>query len=404
MKLHIPFHLNHDQRPQEENSSPEHLRVVVYIMYFFFTLHYVFPLYINSNFLNTILSDTFTSIAFAAAAALAILTMSAVARALPKFGNYYTTLALIIAEIIAVGILAFQNAPIWILIAAFMAHWILTAVIRFNLDVFLEKFSDDSKTGEIRGTLITLTYIAFLLGPFIAGFAVGDDAYWQIYLISAVVILPLLTILLRKFKDFPDANYAKTTLLKSLKHVWRDINVRFILGCMLILQMFYAMMVVYTPIYLHQFIELPFSSIGIIFSIMLIPFVLLGRPLGEVADHYLGEKELLIAGFIIAAGFTLSLAFVTSTSLWVWAALLFGTRIGATMIEVMSDGYFFKQVESFDTDELSILRMIRPVAYIAAPLLASLVLLFAPFQFIFIGAAGLLFLGAIIALPIVDTL
>lgn len=377
---------------------------MVYIMYFFFTLHYVFPLYINSNFLNTILSETSTSIAFSAAAVLAIMTMSAVTRALPKFGNYATTLALVIAELIAVSILAIQSAPIWLLITAFMAHWMLTAVIRFNLDIFLEKFSDDSKTGEIRGTLITLTYIAFILGPLIAGFAVGEDTFWQIYLISAVVILPLLTILLKKFSNFPDADYARTTLWKSLKRVWRDVNVRFTLGTMLVLNMFYAMMVVYTPIYLYQFIGLSFSAIGIIFSIMLIPFVLLGRPLGEIADHYLGEKELLIGGFIIAAFFTALLGFVESTEIWVWAALLFGTRIGATMIEVMSDGYFFKHVESYDTDELSVLRMIRPLAYIVAPVLASAVLLFAPFEFIFVGVAGLLLVGGLLALPIVDTL
>jgi MFS family permease len=411
MQIHVPFHLKHKKHKEKDTGSdvtasktPEELRVVVYIMYFFFTLHYVFPLYINSNFLNTLISDTATSIAFAIAAVLAIATMSAVARALPKFGNFYTTLALIIAEIIAIGILAIQSAPTWILISAFMAHWLLTAVIRFNLDVFLEKFTDNSKTGEIRGTLVTLTYIAFLIGPLIAGFVANNDAFWQIYLISGIVILPLLTILLSKFKDFPDSDYANTTLWKSLKKVWQDINVRFILGAMLILHIFYAMMVVYTPIYLHQYVGLSFSSIGIIFSIMLIPFVLLGRPLGEISDRYLGEKELLIAGFIIAAFFTALLAFITSTEIWVWGALLFGTRIGATMIEVMSDGYFFKQVESFDTDELSVLRMIRPFAYIVAPVIASVILLLAPFHFIFFGAAVLLLIGALITLPIVDTL
>lgn len=403
MHIHVPFHLKKQGTGESSSASPGEMRVVVYVMYFFFTLHFVFPLYINSNFLNTLISDTSTSIAFAVAAALAIMTMSATARLLPKFGNYRTTLGLLIAEIIAVSILAIQSAPIWLLIAAFIAHWVLTAVIRFNLDVFLEKYSDDSKTGEIRGTLITLTYIAFLIAPPVAGFVVGDDNFWKIYLIAAIVILPLLGILLKKFKDFPDANYAETTLSKSLKRVWKDINVRFILGAMLILQIFYATMVVYTPIYLNQFIGLSFSSIGIIFSIMLIPFVLLGRPLGEIADRYLGEKEILITGFVIAAGFTLSLAFVTSTEIWVWGALLFGTRIGATMIEVMSDGYFFKQVESFDTDELSVLRMIRPLAYIIGPVLASLVLFLAPFEFIFIGAAGLLILGAAVTLPLVDT-
>lgn len=403
MELHIPFHPDDSDTTKPAVDSSSSLRTVVYIMYFFFTLHFVLPLYINSNFLNTLISETSTSLIFAIAAALAIFSMSAVARMLPKFGNYRTTIGLLVLEIIAVGILAIQHAPLWILLSAFIMHWVLTAVIRFNLDVFLEKFSDDEKTGEIRGTLITLNYVAFILGPLIAGFVIGEDAFWQIYLVSGVLILPLLTILFNKFKHFADPGYATATLRESLRKVWDDINVRFILGAMLILQLFFAMMVVYTPIYLHQYVGLSFSTIGIIFSIMLVPFVLLGRPLGEIADRYLGEKELLIAGFIITALFTGSLSFVTSSAIWVWGALLFGTRIGATMIQVMSEGYFFKHVESYDTDSISILRMIRPMAYIIGPVLASVMLLFAPLQYIFIGMAGVLLIGILVTLPIVDT-
>lgn len=403
MELHIPFHPGDKDKKISTPDANASLRSVVYIMYFFFTLHFVLPLYINSNFLNTLVSETSTSLVFAIAAALAIFSMSAVARMLPRFGNYRTTIGLLLLEIGAVAVLAVQNAPIWILIAAFMLHWILTAVIRFNLDVFLEKFSDDKKTGEIRGTLITLNYVAFILGPLIAGFIIGEDAFWQIYLISGVLILPLLTILLKKFQHFADPSYAATTLWQSLSKVWRDVNVRFVLGAMLILQLFFAMMVVYTPIYLHQYVGLSFSSIGIIFSIMLVPFVLLGRPLGEIADRYLGEKELLIAGFIITALFTGSLSFVTSSAIWVWGALLFGTRIGATMIQVMSEGYFFKHVESYDTDAISVLRMIRPAAYVIGPALASIMLIYAPLEFIFVGMAGILLCGVLVTWPIVDT-
>lgn len=386
-----------------ETESPAAFRTAVYMMYAFFTFHYVLPLYINSNFLTSLVSETTTSFVYAIAALLAIFTMSATARALPKFGNYHTVLALMLAEIVAVLILAIETAPIWILLAAFMAHWILTSVIKFNLDVFLEKFSDDKKTGEIRGTLIMLNHVAFIAGPLVAGFILGENAFWQMYLASAVLVLPALFILVRRFSHFTDPAYTNTTLWQSLRTAWRDSNVRLILSSMFVMRLFFTWMVVYTPIYLHQYIGLPFSSIGIIFSIMLLPFVLFGRPLGELADRYLGEKELLIAGFVITAGFTASLSLVTTSAIIVWGALLFGTRTGATMIQVMTEGYFFKHVESYDTDAISVLRMIRPASYIVGPLLASLMLALAPFEYIFLAIAVALLSGIFIAWPIVDT-
>jgi MFS family permease len=387
----------------KDKSSTAALRTAVYIMYVFFTLHFVLPLYINSNFLTSLVSESTTSLVYVAAALLAIASMSAAARALPKFGNYHTILGALLIELVAVSILAIQSAPIWILLAAFMLHWVMTAVIIFNLDVFLEEFSDDKKTGEIRGTLTALNHVAYIIGPVIAGFIIGDGAFWQMYLVSAVLVLPCLIILLKKFRHFSDPVYTSGRLLESLRHVWQDVNVRFILGAMFVLRLFFAWMVVYTPIYLHQHIGLPFSDIGIIFSIMLLPFVLFGRPLGELADRYLGEKELLIAGFIITAVFTASLSLITTSAVIVWGALLFGTRIGATMVQVMSEGYFFKHVESHDSDAISVLRMIRPVAYIAGPLLASIMLALFPFSYIFIAIAIVLLSGVFISLPIVDT-
>ena len=60
-------------------------------------------------------------------------------------------------------------------------------------------------------------------------------------------------------------------------------------------------MVIYTPIYLHEHIGLPWSDIGIIFTIMLLPFVLFEFPAGKLADGKWGEKEPPIIGIILIA-------------------------------------------------------------------------------------------------------
>lgn len=377
-------------------------RVATYLTYFFFTLHAVIPLYINSNFLTSITTERINSLTFTVAAVITIAAIAASSRAIRSFGNYRTVLTLMLIDIVALVILSAGSAIV-LLLFAFITHWIMTAGIRFHLDIFLEENSEQAKTDQIRGTLSALNHVAYLFGPLIAGFLLGENTFWLMYLASAVLAVPAVVLLVREFRDFNDPAYHYHNIRDSLKTAWADYNVRWVLICMFVLRLFFAWMVVYTPLYLKQYVGLPFDQIGIIFSIMLLPYVLFGRWLGEIADQWLGEKELLIAGFVIAAGFTASLAFVNSTAVIVWGLLLFGTRVGATMVQVMSDGFFFKHIGTADANELSLRRMIKPAAYIIAPALATVMVAVGPFSSIFLWVAGVMIFGAFAATPIADT-
>ncbi len=377
-------------------------RLSAYALHVIYAFCATIPLYINSNFLTSIVSEQITSLTYTIAAVLTIAAIAASSRVMRQLGNCVTTAGLLLLDFVALVTLALSGSTI-ILLLAFLAHWILTSGIRYHLDVFLETYSQKDITGEIRGTVSALRHIAFILGPLIAGLVLGESAFGNMYLTAAAFILPALYLLFTQFRNFPDPDYNYHTLWSSLKTAWRDVNVRWILGCMFILKLFFAWMVVYTPIYLHQYIGLPFSEIGVILSIMLLPFVLFGRGLGEIADRWLGEKELLIAGFIITAAFTASLTFVTTQDIVVWGLLLFGTRVGATMVQVMSSGYFFKHVDAEDANEVSLARMIKPAAYVVAPALATGMLAITSFSYIFIWIAGFVLLGILLAAPIVDT-
>jgi len=70
------------------------------------------------------------------------------------------------------------------------------------------------------------------------------------------------------------------------------------------------------------------ENIGLIFTIMLVPFVLVDFPLGRLSDK-IGEKKLLITGFLITILFTLIIPFISAPLVWIWAIILFGTRLGA---------------------------------------------------------------------------
>src|SRR5574343_531078 len=98
-----------------------------------------------------------------------------------------------------------------------------------------------------------------------------------------------------------------------------------------ILQFFYAWMVVYTPIYLYEHMRFTWDSIGVIFTIMLAPFVIFGLPVGILIDKYhVKKRTLLYIGFVIISLATFMISFIESKDIALWALVLFLTRTGAS--------------------------------------------------------------------------
>jgi MFS family permease len=135
---------------------------------------------------------------------------------------------------------------------------------------------------------------------------------------------------------------------------------------------------------------------------MLLPFVLIQFPLGWFADKLWGEKELLVIGFIIIAGSTLLIPYVPN-KLFFLGGILFLTRVGASMIEVMSETYFFKKVNEKEPKVLSLYRLMTPVAFILGPISGGLIIHYFGFEPLFAILASLLLIGIILSLRLHDT-
>ncbi len=152
-----------------------------------------------------------------------------------------------------------------------------------------------------------------------------------------------------------------------------------------ILQFFFATMVVYTPIYLFKHLGFSWDQLGAIFTIMLVPFVLFGIPTGILIDKYnVKKRTLLYAGFIIMSLSTITMTFLDSHSIALWALVLFVTRVGASIIETTAEVYFFTHVTEEDAYLLGVFRDMTPVSFIMAPLIATLVFIYLPFNFLFL--------------------
>ncbi|MFC1802146.1 MFS transporter [Patescibacteria group bacterium] len=375
---------------------------VIYFTGFLIALQSALPAYINSTFLNLFIPEKFVGLLYTLGSILTIVILIYASELLTKFGNYKSTITTILIYLISFIFLVFSNSP-QIIAIAFIVNFTMMMIIGFNIDIFLENFSDDSKTGKIRGFYLTSINIAWVISPMIAGYLLTNGDYWKIYSISAILTLPILILIIPNFKKFADPDYKKIPILNTLKEVWENKNIYNVVCASLLLRFFYSWMVIYTPIYLHNTMGFEWSIIGTIFTIMLLPFILLEIPLGTLADKFLGEKEMLTLGFIIISISTLSLSFLETKNFLIWAVILFCTRVGASMIEIMTESYFFKNIDAKDTDILSFFRMTRPLAYAIAPLIASAFLIFLDFKYIFLILGIITLYGLRYSLTIKDT-
>jgi len=361
------------------------------------------PLFISSTFLSSFTSDRNVSLIFSLASIASILGLYFTIKILPILGNYRTTLSLLLSGAIALGVLSLSSNPT-LIVSAYILYFVVSTLLFFNIDIFLESYSKNSTTGEIRGFTYALASIAWMASPLIAGFILGDgEAYWMVYTLGfAFCILFGITIALM-LKDFKDPPYHKISLIGDLMNTLKNKDERNIFISAFILKLFFAWMVIYTPIYLHEYIGFTFQEMGIIFTLMMIPYILLEWPIGIIEDRWYGEKELLMLSFFILAVSTALLSFLSAPHILLWTSALILTRTGAAIAEVSTESYFFKKISSSDTDDISFWRMLTPMGYLFAPIIGFIFLSFLDMRYLFVGIGILMLFGILSASRIKDT-
>jgi MFS family permease len=151
----------------------------------------------------------------------------------------------------------------------------------------------------------------------------------------------------------------------------------------LALRFFYAAMTIYMPLYLHE-IGLTYMQIGAVFTVMLIPFILIEYPAGILADTRYGEKEMLLIGALIIVTSLMWMFFAQSTSFVFWMVILMISRVGAALVESMEDSYFYKQITENDVALINFFRSTRAVAYIICAISVGFSLVFFDIRSVFV--------------------
>src|SRR3989338_658881 len=118
--------------------------VFVYLLSFFFTLHIAVPVYINSSFLGVLSSPARVGIIYSDASPLPIFTLYFIRRFLKSVGDFRATLNFLAAETATFFGLATLKDPV-LLMALFIASYVLIYLISFDLDLIVESFSRNAK-------------------------------------------------------------------------------------------------------------------------------------------------------------------------------------------------------------------------------------------------------------------
>ncbi|NCF74895.1 MAG: MFS transporter [Xanthomonadaceae bacterium] len=290
-----------------------------------------------------------------------------------KIGKSYLFYLTFVIKIIAITALFYL--PLSILGIIFLMIYIIgDAMSWVCLDIILEFFSVDKMSGRIRGVYLTIGNAGFILAPFLSFQILDIFGFKGIFFASFVIQFLIFSISLMAFRGVDHTFKRKETTIQLLKRVFKRKNIMRIYYISFVLDFFYALMVIYTPLYFLQ-IGYSLSQIGLVFSIILIPFVLFQYPVGILADKKTGEKEFLIFSIFIMGVATLILYLFNYKDILFLTTILFVTRVGASIIEILRDSYFYKKIDGYDLDIIDFFRTSRPVGYIIATILSSFLLL-----------------------------
>lgn len=363
-------------------------------------VHYALIAYVNSSLLEQFINNNELDVLYIIGSILGLTLLALAPFFLRKYGSLPTFLFFIALEMLAIFGLGVANSKA-LVIALFIIYLSADAILYFCLDVNLEKETRvEGTTGGKRGAFLTAQNVAWVLSPLALTFLITQNTFGRIYLLSGTALIPLLIIAVLFFRNVKEIGVTDSRILPALRSLRHGGDQARIIGVQFILNFFYSWMIIYLPLLLNRQLGFSWAKIGIMFVFMLLPFLLIELPAGILSDRRFGEKEILIIGFLIMFLATLVIPFLTTTSFIIWSIVLFTTRVGASLVEVGSETYFFKHVKEANTGLISLFRMARPFAFIIVPLIALVVVYYFSYStsFLFLAfftLAGLFFIPKI---------
>ncbi len=359
-------------------------RVTLSVGNFFYAISFTLVGYILLPYLSTFMSESRASLVVAGSSLISLILFLRLPRIVERVGAQSLAIWISVAQMLALFALAAHPDALGasIFIAGLIA---LQPFLSYTLDLLLEATVEkEGVTGRVRTLFLTAYNIAEFGTPLLMGSILDNtDAYARIFLAAAAALVPFIVI----FASRPLPERRALTHVKAretIRMMAKSRDLTAVSAAHFFLYLFYVWAPLYVPVYLHDTLGMPWSELGWMFSVMLIPFVLVEYPAGVVADKILGDKELMVTGFIIMGGALAAFSLITPASSAIFiVSLLFISRIGAALVESMTEAHFFRRAAA-NADVIAVYRMLWPLADVIAPLIGSALLFINGFHGLFL--------------------
>ena len=384
-----------------EESSSRSIQLIAFLG-FLYGLSISLLAYVTSSYFKDVTGSDNVSVFYFVIFAVALPLLFHLHRLVEGFGRARTLMLVLVLQIEVLFFLQF--VPINYAGAALLIIYaILNSFVAVLIDIVLEAYSVDGMTGRLRGLYLSVWNFGVLVGPLVSMYILAQYGFSAIFTAELLVYVAMFLAVFLALNNIRGHVRKQRLSMRSVMrafHARRDLTYIYFIS--LALRFFYATMTVYMPLYLFDMGMQP-MEVGMVFTVMLIPFILLQYPAGVLADKKYGEKELIIIGLCIMIGATLWMWITDRTDMWSWMMILTVSRIGAAILETMEDSYFYKQVTANDMAMINFFRTTRPLAYIICMLLVGGVFLWFEMRSMFIVLAVVLVVSLIPALHLRDT-
>lgn len=352
-----------------------HPRVALSVSNFFVIVSGTLVSYTMLSYLASFMPEAYFGVAISGGGGIALATFMFLPRLVARFGSQRVALNLTFFMIVL--LFAAASAPLTVASAVCVILVIsLQPLLYYELDLLLEAtIENENESARVHTLFLTGGNVGALVAPLLIGTLLAhSESYAYVFFTAAAALLPF--IILFTVRTFPAGHIPHhSDFRETFRRLMHDTDLLAVTIGHFILYLFSVWAPLYIPLYLHHDLGIPWANLGWMFSLMLIPYLLIEYPAGWIADRLLGDKEMMLAGFVIAGSALAAIGLLTHTTLpALMVAVLVATRIGAAFIESMTEGHFFRRVSEKDILSVSIFRAVWPLANIVAPLVGMAIL------------------------------
>ncbi len=282
--------------------------------------------------------------------------------------------------------------PIYILFAVnknfylfLVLSLIMTVLYTFRITSFGIIVKGKSKKSELignHGILYTFINISWVVGPLIAGYIASIFGVSYVFIFSALILFFCFFIF--RFVRIKDGHVKKnldTGILRNFFDFFRDRDrvFAYLLGGGVV--MWFILIYLFMPLFIIRS-GLGDLAVGYFLFLISVPLILSEYKLSKLTEKY-GFKKMFILGFLVISIISIICFFITDIYLILFLLIL--ASFGVAMLEPTTEAYFFNILRNSGASRFYGPYNTRIDSFgLIARILASLILIFLPFKFLFI--------------------